>query len=173
MTPLAEVIARERREKRRAYHLRAVAKARESRRELIRRLGGKCASPGCEATEQLEVEHVNGREWNLRHPDYVSRIKRYWKEYEAGIELAALCRTHNAQKNGSDPRVRAAVRRRNDGRFKKWEPVSGVVVTERAEKGDCMPQLESIRAYIQSQNAPPKQPIPPRPKGPGLLEPHR
>jgi putative transposase len=30
--------------------------------------------------------------------------------------------------------------------------------------------LEVLKKYIQSQNAPPKQPIPPRPEGPGLLE---
>lgn len=33
--------------------------------------------------------------------------------------------------------------------------------------------LEVLKKYIQSQNSPPKTPIPPRPKGRGLLEQHR
>lgn len=56
---------------------------------------GKCADCG-EEGGALEVDHVNGRDWDPASMSKKQRAQKYWEEYEDGVELQALCRTCNA-----------------------------------------------------------------------------
>lgn len=56
--------------------------------------GGKCAS--CDATEGLEVDHVEGRDWDPAGLSVKQRAEKYWDEYDRGVKLQALCRSCNA-----------------------------------------------------------------------------
>ena len=87
------------RERRRAKnrHDRKVkdARADKLRDDLLAILApeGLCAKCGIKPYQYLlQIDHVNGRQgWQPRDYDRVTRYKRYWKEYEAGVELRALC----------------------------------------------------------------------------------
>ncbi len=73
------------------YRLRVLAEARVWHAHLIHVLGGKCAR--CDNSEELplSIEHVNGRQWDVRKYRLDARVKRYWAEYRAGVPLLALC----------------------------------------------------------------------------------
>lgn len=64
--------------------------------ELIEKLGGKCVE--CAATDRLEVDHVDGRDWKPREHSSTARVARYWREYESGILLRVLCKSCNCKK---------------------------------------------------------------------------
>jgi hypothetical protein len=72
----------------------------------------RCQMPACgrrcRAWDGLEVDHVDGRDWSPRKLNRWSRVARYWREYEAGVRLRALCRSCNA---GYNPKRRASSRR--------------------------------------------------------------
>ena len=53
-----------------------------------------------EDTTELEIDHVNGRSWNLRKLSSSARVARYWREYKAGIKLRILCSLCNATDGG-------------------------------------------------------------------------
>jgi len=68
----------------------------ELRRELlIIEMGGRCQS--CGAKQKLEIDHVNGRDWEPRKVNRWVRIARYWREFHEG-KLQLLCRKCNARK---------------------------------------------------------------------------
>jgi hypothetical protein len=48
--------------------------------------------------EDLEIDHVDGRTWYGRALNFLDRIRRQWREYDAGVKLRAICRSCN----GSD-----------------------------------------------------------------------
>lgn len=56
---------------------------------------GECAGCG-EKGGALEVDHVNGRDWDPASMSKKQRAQKYWEEYEDGVDLQALCRTCNA-----------------------------------------------------------------------------
>lgn len=62
---------------------------RKSRRKLIALLGGACAI--CASARRLQVDHIDGRDWCVRHEGLRGRVRRYWAEYRAGARLRVLC----------------------------------------------------------------------------------
>jgi len=72
-------------------------RAAERRAELIAKLGGKCKC--CGSTEDLEIDHINGRTWNLREKSSDVRIAIYEREAKQGL-LQILCKPCNASKGG-------------------------------------------------------------------------
>lgn len=74
------------------------------RRELIDELGGQCVDCGTKGSKKpgskkyLEIDHVNGRDYDLARMDPSWRVSTYWKEYREGVELAVRCRSCNASK---------------------------------------------------------------------------
>ncbi len=62
---------------------------------LIQALGGKCEN--CKCTEDLTIDHWNGRNWGCR-PEALSsweRIVRYEREHAKGL-VRCLCRSCNS-----------------------------------------------------------------------------
>lgn len=59
------------------------------RQELVQLLGGVCAN--CGSTEDLEIDHINGRDYKLEETSSDQRVTRYWREYNAGVPLRVLC----------------------------------------------------------------------------------
>ena len=57
----------------------------------------RCASCGAaHDVEDLEIDHPNGRTWACRALNFLDRIRRQWRELDAGVALRALCRRCNA-----------------------------------------------------------------------------
>jgi len=46
--------------------------------------------------EDLEVDHPDGRTWYGRNLNFLDRVRRQWRECDAGIALRKLCRKCNA-----------------------------------------------------------------------------
>jgi hypothetical protein len=58
---------------------------------------GICAKCRCyQSLDRLEVDHIDGRDWNLRSVNAWRRVARYWREFLSGIRLRVLCRSCNA-----------------------------------------------------------------------------
>jgi len=82
---------------------RAIETARELRAMLIIRLVGFPAScqkvkpdgTRCGRTEDLQIEHCDGRPYQPRELDSYSRIRRYWLEYLRGVRLSVYCKPCN------------------------------------------------------------------------------
>jgi hypothetical protein len=56
-----------------------------------------CAGCGDKfAHAELTVDHVDGCTWNKTRLNRWSRVARYWREYEIGIRLRALCGSCNS-----------------------------------------------------------------------------
>lgn len=64
---------------------------------LIVLLGGVCYQRDATCDGPLEVDHINGRNWELRAVNSATRIKRLFVEADEG-KLQLLCRHHNAAK---------------------------------------------------------------------------
>lgn len=59
------------------------------RLELLALLGDKCAE--CGGDDRLQVDHVNGRDWDIRAISAGKRVEKYWEEFLQGVALQALC----------------------------------------------------------------------------------
>jgi hypothetical protein len=69
---------------------------------------GRCAECGAaHEIEQLEVDHADGRTWYGRGLNFLDRIRRQWRELDAGVRLRALCRSCNASQGTRRFRGRA------------------------------------------------------------------
>jgi 5-methylcytosine-specific restriction endonuclease McrA len=96
-------------------------KAWFQRRDLIKRLGGKCVDCGTKGTKGngLEVDHPNGRTYNVRKMDASWRVYTYLREEREGVKLEVRCRRCNANAHKKNPgmagRVADAVREREPG----------------------------------------------------------
>ena len=68
------------------------------RRALIQRLGGKCVECWTTGTKgnPLEVDHVDGRDYDVRKMDASWRVAQYEKEERSGVRLEVRCKRHNA-----------------------------------------------------------------------------
>jgi hypothetical protein len=56
-----------------------------------------CAECGANfCLEDLEIDHRDGRTWDIRRLNFLDRIRRQWREYWRGVRLRALCRSCNA-----------------------------------------------------------------------------
>lgn len=62
------------------------------RDKLIEDMGGKCEI--CGSTVKLEVDHKDGRDWDLHKPNRLTRIRRYRKEWEQRL-VRLLCKKCN------------------------------------------------------------------------------
>lgn len=62
--------------------------------ELIEMLGGKCVA--CQTTERLEIDHIEGRDWDPSSLSQNQRAAKYRAEYESGVKMQVLCRSCNA-----------------------------------------------------------------------------
>jgi len=71
--------------------------AQRKREDLIEKLGGKCVK--CGTREDLEIDHINGRDWNPREYSQKGRVIRYCREFVLGL-LQVLCGTCNKEKGG-------------------------------------------------------------------------
>jgi hypothetical protein len=49
---------------------------------------------------ELEIDHINGRNYDARRLSTWRRAARYWKEYAAGVPLRAICRGCNTKDGG-------------------------------------------------------------------------
>jgi len=65
------------------------------RRNLIAKLGGKCVE--CGAVGNLEIDHIEGRTWDIRSKGSDSRVAIYEREAEEG-KLQILCKSCNSRK---------------------------------------------------------------------------
>ena len=63
--------------------------------DLIQRLGGKCVT--CGSRKRLEVDHINGRDWDITKKNAWIRVARYEKEEKEG-KLQVLCKHCNTVK---------------------------------------------------------------------------
>lgn len=69
------------------------------RRELVKLLGGKCVDCGTTKDHKknpLEIDHPNGRDYDLRKMDQTWRVAVYFREYRNGVKLEVRCRRCNA-----------------------------------------------------------------------------
>jgi hypothetical protein len=64
---------------------------------LVEKLGGKCVE--CGSTDDLEIDHMDGRDWEPRALSSTMRAARYWREYEEGVRLRVLCSSCNGARN--------------------------------------------------------------------------
>ena len=78
---------------------RDTERATRKRQALIEKLGGKCA--WCEATEDLEIDHIHGRDWTPREVSSDTRALIYEQEAEDGL-LQVLCKSCNSSKGDHD-----------------------------------------------------------------------
>jgi hypothetical protein len=67
--------------------------AKSRHKGLIASLGGVCEN--CGSTEDLEVDHPNGRDYKLVAMDQTMRLARYFRELDAGVKLRVLCSSCN------------------------------------------------------------------------------
>lgn len=110
---------------------RNTVKYHQLRDELIRRLGGgKCARAGLvdlrgeypPCHELIEVDHIDGRDYEVSALRGIQRIKKYLAELDAGVRLQLLCKTHNGSDGYSKGQTRERARR--DRRAKRLCTVS-------------------------------------------------
>lgn len=52
-------------------------------------------------SHELTVDHVDGRDWCIDEFSPSMRAARYWREYEAGVAMRALCNPCNGTAGGS------------------------------------------------------------------------
>lgn len=93
--------------RKRDYHkewLRTKAKLEVRRQTLVKKLGGVCPNPdnnpNCTPTENLELHHLEGKDWDPRSMSPQMRMKLYEQEHELG-RIGLLCKSCNS-KDGAD-----------------------------------------------------------------------
>jgi hypothetical protein len=69
-------------------------RAKRRRAELIERLGGKCKD--CGSTRNLEVDHPDGRNYDIRRMGSSWRTSQYLKEEREGVRLECRCKSCNS-----------------------------------------------------------------------------
>jgi len=79
---------------------RQKAWARKVRDQLIDQLGGQCVH--CGATERLEFDHINGRDWPAAQTEWSHRMSIVRREASEG-QIQLLCRRCNARKGEPAP----------------------------------------------------------------------
>lgn len=79
---------------------RKASKAQERREAIIDVLGRKCANPFGDCLtpfHELELDHINGRDWDVTKFSQMGRVRRYEKEAKLGL-LQVLCTSCNKRK---------------------------------------------------------------------------
>lgn len=74
------------------------ARAVVRRRELVKKLGDKCVDCGSTGSKKypLEIDHPNGRDYDVRKMDPSWRVATYLREYREGVKLEVRCKRCNA-----------------------------------------------------------------------------
>jgi len=67
--------------------------AYRKRLELIDLLGGVCDN--CGSIKELEIDHMDGRDYNCEDTDQSVRVSKYFREYRSGVRLRVLCASCN------------------------------------------------------------------------------
>lgn len=71
----------------------------DARRAKLRKLlGNRCA--WCGVSQNLTVDHINGRSWDIKEVYYSTRLRIYVEEAEAGL-LQFLCLECNSTKGNA------------------------------------------------------------------------
>lgn len=83
---------KERRDRRRQYERNRYHEIMEQIRE---KLGNKCALASHDCEGGLQVDHPNGRDWDLTKVSSLKRARRLEQELRADIGLRLLCAYHN------------------------------------------------------------------------------
>jgi len=75
----------------------------QARRNLVIELGGKCVVCGETDMEKLQIDHIEGRDWDLEKFSSSHRVSIYRREAKEG-KLQVLCKKHNLarRKGGKD-----------------------------------------------------------------------
>ena len=73
-------------------------RVKKLKKQLFSLLGRRCAL--CGGDDDLEIDHVNGRSWDVRKSNQEVRWRRYLKELESGIPLRVLCASCNGKLGG-------------------------------------------------------------------------
>jgi len=95
----------------RNYHkewLKLKARLQVRRAFLVIKLGGKCRM--CGSTEELELDHPNGKDYEARKLSPQMRMKRYEENYENG-QLDLLCHNCNSRDGALNKDFYGAVQR--------------------------------------------------------------
>jgi hypothetical protein len=74
---------------------------------LIVQLGGKCRE--CETTENLELDHPNGKPWEAKKMSPRQRMKQYEEDNING-QLSLLCRSCNGSDGALNKEFYSAIR---------------------------------------------------------------
>ncbi len=75
----------------------AEIEGREPPRPLLEECG-RCDNCGRDLhASDLEVDHVDGRSWEMHRVGRWTRVERMWRELRDGVRLRALCRYCNAR----------------------------------------------------------------------------
>lgn len=80
------------------------ALAKRKHKKLCNMLGGKCEI--CGTKEDLTIDHVEGRSWDLKKVASWTRAKIYWREFNTGVKLRVLCYSHNSGLHPGNPEER-------------------------------------------------------------------
>ena len=94
---MGELMPYKNREEHNAWHQ---ASKRKNREEAIRLLGGQCALPDCDSTENLQFDHI-------RREDKVDHRIWSWSKERRLAELAKcqlLCEYHHVEKSMAENR---------------------------------------------------------------------
>jgi len=86
---------------------RRARKAKARLLELIQRLApdGCCAQCGLHfGVGALEVSYTDGAPFKPNQLGRWDRVARYWRDYEAGVEMRALCSSDNRRVGAAHPR---------------------------------------------------------------------
>jgi hypothetical protein len=78
---------------------------------LVIKLGGKCRK--CQAVENLELDHPEGKDWEARKLSPQMRMKRYEQDFENG-KLSLLCVNCNRKDGALNKNYYKAVRNGED-----------------------------------------------------------
>jgi hypothetical protein len=97
--------------RKRNYHaewLKTKSRLDVRRNFLIISLGGKCRL--CRSTENIELDHPNGKDWEARKLSPQMRMKRYEEDNERG-QLDLLCKSCKCRDGALNKDFYSAVRR--------------------------------------------------------------
>ena len=83
---------------------KSVSWARDKRDELYLLLGGICNGVGCDATSELQFDHIEAIDWVPSRYSWSSRIAEYRRAHAAG-NLQLLCDSCHAVKTRSQPEL--------------------------------------------------------------------
>jgi len=102
--------------RKRDYHkewLNTKKKLEFRRQIIITKLGGTCLNPdnnpNCTPTENLELHHLEGKDWDPRAMSPQMRMKQYEQDFKLG-RLGVLCKSCNSKDGANNKDFYSEVR---------------------------------------------------------------